>query len=195
MQNDFSETQHIGNETSDTELISRFLEGDKRAFTEIVLRYQKPLLQVASTVIGDENEAQDMVQETFVKIYFNIHTFRGKSSLYTWMYRILYNQCISLLRKKKIFSFVSFDNHDFANLPSKILHPGKVCENNEIKDAVKKAMTKLPAKQRMIFAMKQIDGLKHEEIARILGITEGAVKASYFHAIQKLKELLADHRG
>lgn len=176
---------------TDAELINSFKEGDENAFSQIVFRYQHRLLIVASAVLGDEDEAMDMVQEAFLKTYFNIKTFRGDSSLYTWLYRILYNLCISSLRKKKIVSFFSFDTFDeYYNFPSNEKDPMENFENKEILHAVKKAMKKLPAKQRLVFAMKQFEGMKHYEIAEILGITEGAVKASYFHAIKKLRESL-----
>jgi len=192
-----SETPDINNrEHTDAELITIFKKGDESAFSQIVLRYQQRLLKVASAVLGDEDEAMDMVQEAFVKAYFNLKSFRGDSSLYTWLYRILYNLCISSLRKKKIISFFSFDSHDeFFNLPSHESDPLEKYERKEIQMAVKNAMEKLPSKQRMVFAMKQLDGLKHFEIAEIMGITEGAVKASYFHAIKKLREILNQYGG
>jgi len=181
---------------TDAELITIFKKGNENAFSQIVLRYQQRLLKVATAVLGDEDEAMDMVQETFVKAYFNLKSFRGDSSLYTWLYRILYNLCISSLRKKKIISFFSFDTHDeFLNQPSQESDPLEKYERQEILLAVKNAMKKLPAKQRMVFAMKQLDGLKHFEIAEIMGITEGAVKASYFHAIKKLREMLNQYGG
>jgi len=181
---------------ADAELITIFKKGNESAFSQIVLRYQQRLLKVATAVLGDEDEAMDMVQETFVKAYFNLKSFRGDSSLYTWLYRILYNLCISSLRKKKIISFFSFDTHDeFLNQPSQESDPLEKYERQEILLAVKNAMKKLPAKQRMVFAMKQLDGLKHFEIAEIMGITEGAVKASYFHAIKKLREMLNQYGG
>jgi RNA polymerase sigma-70 factor, ECF subfamily len=176
---------------TDAELIKRFKKGDESAFSEIVLRYQPRLLIVATAVLGDDDEAMDMVQEAFIKTYDNLKSFRGESSLYTWLYRILYNLCISSLRKKKIVSFFSFDSHEeFYNIPSNESDPMDNLKNKEIYNAVKTAMKQLPAKQRMVFAMKQFDELKHYEIAKIMGITEGAVKASYFHAIRKLRELL-----
>ena len=192
-----SETPDTNNrEHTDAKLITFFKKGDESAFSQIVMRYQQRLLKVASAVLGDEDEAMDMVQEAFIKAYFNLKSFRGDSSLYTWLYRILYNLCISSLRKKKIISFFSFDSHDeFFNLPSHEPDPLEKYERQEIQMAVKNAMKKLPSKQRMVFAMKQLDGLKHFEIAEIMGITEGAVKASYFHAIKKLREILNQYGG
>lgn len=181
-----------GESISDAELIKRFKNGDEQAFSEIVLRYQNRLIRAATMIIGDENEAMDIAQDTFVKAYFNLKSFREDSALYTWLYRILYNQSISLLRKKKVVSFISLqsDNEDM-DVPSKDPEPFEEYERKDIMTAVKNALKKLPMKQRTVFMMKQFDGLKHFEIADIMGITEGAVKASYFHAIKKLRELLS----
>jgi len=181
-------------ELIDAELIRSFKKGDESAFSQIVLKYQNRLLQVATMVLGDEDEAMDMVQDAFVKAYFNIKSFRGNSTLYTWLYRILYNQCVSTLRRKKIVSFLSFENQDKSiDFPSREPDPEKEYEHKEILLAVKNAVGKLPVKQRMVFAMKQFDGLRHIEIAEILGISEGAVKSSYFHAIKKLRETLSQY--
>lgn len=181
---------------TDSELIRKFKKGDESAFSHIVLRYQERLLQVATAVLHDENEAMDIVQEAFIKAYFKIKSFREESSLYTWLYRILYNLCISSIRKKKIVTFFSFDSgSEVIDFPSQNPNPEEESERKEIFLAVNEALKKLPAKQRMVFALKQLDGLKHEEIARIMGITEGAVKASYFHAVRKLRELLKHYRG
>ena len=181
---------------TDSELVRNFKKSDESAFSQIVLRYQKRLVQVAAAVLYDEDEAMDMVQETFVKAYFNLKSFREESSLYTWLYRILYNICISSLRRKKIVSFISFDSGDeVLDFPSQRPDPEVESEHREIMSAVKKALKKLPVKQRMVFAMKQLDGLKHDEIAKAMGLTEGAVKASYFHAVRKLREMLKHYRG
>ncbi len=181
---------------TNAELISSFKKGDESAFSQIVLNYQNRLLQAATIVLGSEDEAMDMVQETFVKAYFNLKSFRGDSSLYTWLYRILYNLCISFLRRKKIISFLSFENREESgDFVSQSPDPEEEFERKEILADVKNAVNKLPVKQRMIFAMKQFEDLKHTEIAEIMGITEGAVKSSYFHAVKKLREILNKYRG
>ncbi len=188
--------QSIEINITDYELIRNFKKGDESAFSQIVLRYQTRLLQIANAVMFDEDEAKDMVQETFIKAYFNLKSFREESSLYTWLYRILYNHCISSLRRKNIFSFLSFDSgEEVLDFPSQGPDPEENFERKEIMSVVKEALKKLPVKQRMVFAMKQLDGLKHEEIAKALGLTEGAVKASYFHAVRKLREMLKHYRG
>lgn len=192
----FNHEKETDAEPIDTELIRSFKKGDESAFSQIVLRYQNRLLQAATIVLGDENEAMDIVQDAFVKAYFNLKSFRGDSSLYTWLYRILYNLCVSFLRRKKIISFLSFDSQNESfDFPSHEPDPEEKYERKEILSAVKNAMGKLPARQRMVFAMKQLEGLRHKEIAEIMGITEGAVKSSYFHAVKKLREILNQYGG
>ena len=183
-------------ELIDTELIKSFKKGEESAFSQIVLKYQYRLLHAATIVLGDENEAKDLVQDAFVKAYFNLKSFRGNSSLYTWLYRILYNLCISSLRRKKIISFLRLDSQDESiDFTSQAPDPEEVYERKEILLAVKNAVKKLPVKQRMVFTMKQFEGLRHVEIAEIMGITEGAVKSSYFHAVKKLREMLNQYGG
>ena len=191
-----SEDSKPDREKSDTELIASFKNGDKDAFSQIVLKYQQRLLRIASIILGDEDDAMDKVQDAFVNAYFHLGYFRGDSSLYTWLYRILYNLCLSSLRKKKIISFLSSDSHDeYFNFPSQEPDPSEKLKRKEIMSAVTNAIKKLPVRQRMVFALKQFNSLKHNEIAEIMGITEGAVKASYFHAIKKLRKLLAQYGG
>jgi RNA polymerase sigma-70 factor, ECF subfamily len=183
-----------GEKVADLELIRRFKKGDENAFSSIVLKYQERLLRTAQTILGNEEEAKDISQETFVKAYFNLKKFRGDSNLYTWLYRILYNLCISSLRRKKIIPFLSLaENDDSKYFVSKLPDPIQETERREFHAAVTEALNSLPVRQRTVFVMKQIDGLKHNEIANIMGITEGAVKASYFHAVRKLRNLLSQY--
>ena len=182
--------------TESADLVRRFIAGDDRAFSEIVMMYQYRLVKNAEAILGDRSDAMDMVQETFINAYFHRNNFRGESALYTWLYRILYNVCISTLRTKKHLKFVvSEKQEEIYDLPSGTPDPYHELEQVEIRELVDKALQQLPPRQRMVFVMRQIDGLKHREIADIMNISEGSVKASYFHAIQKLREILADYGG
>ncbi len=182
--------------TETADLISRFISGEDRAFNEIVQKYQDRLAKNAEAILGNQTDALDMVQETFINAYFHRSTFRGDSALYTWLYRILYNCCISHLRQKKFQKmFVSGDQGKTIEMPSNGPDPFGETARSEIRLIINKALQKLPPRQRMVFVMHQIDGLKHGEIAHIMKISEGSVKASYFHAIQKLREILADFGG
>jgi len=187
------DTGSNGNQ-SDSELVRRFKLGDESAFSSIVLKYKDRLFRTALGMLGDENEAMDASQDAFVKVYFSLKKFRGESSLYTWMYRILYNLCITKLRRKKIVSFLSFEErNETREFVSRAPGPLEDYDRKEIESAVLRALESLPQRQRTVFVMRQMDGLKHEEIADILGVTEGAVKASYFQALKKLQKLLSNY--
>ncbi|MFC1606937.1 RNA polymerase sigma factor [Candidatus Latescibacterota bacterium] len=181
----------IANTFDDAELVKRFKSGSEEAFNTIVKRHQPKLLRVAAILLKNETDAMDIVQDVFVKAYFKLRTFREEASLFTWLYRIMYNSCITHLRRKKILSFMSLnDDENEIQLPSRDPEPDSEFENKELMGAVTKALEKLPLRQRMVFTLKQLNELKYSEIAGIMEITEGAAKASYFHAIRKLQDLL-----
>lgn len=187
-------TKGTHGEVADSVLVSRFRDGNENAFNTIVARYQQRLSRLAETLIGNEEDARDISQEAFVKAYFHLKSFREDSSLYTWLYRIVYNLCISHLRRKKIVAFLSFDQYDeVMEFNSNTPNPGEEYERKEIMEAVTKALASLPPRQRAVFTLRQLEGLTHGEIAAVTGITEGAVKASYFHAVRKLQVLLSHY--
>ncbi|MCE5251809.1 RNA polymerase sigma factor [bacterium] len=173
---------------SDSDYVKRFKAGDEQAFAAIMKFHYPRLMQAAKVLLQNEQDAMDVVQDVFMKAYVNLHGFREDSLLYTWLYRILYNLCISFLRRKKIVSFLSFNNEEVdLELPSNDPVPDIEYERREIMQAVTEALGKLPIRQRTAFTLKQLNNLKFSEIATVMGITEGAVKASYFQAVKKLQ--------
>ena len=174
----------------DATLVERFRNGDERAFDAIVLRYQSRLIRMARGILGDEQAAQDAAQDAFVQAYRNLRRFRGDSGLYTWLSRILYNRCISIKRHESVIQFVSADDENVPDIPSGDADPGELCERRGFRAAVEAAIENLPERQGMVFRLRQLEGLAHREIGDLLGITEGAVKATYFHAVRKLKQEL-----
>ena len=182
---------HERDEAADAVLARRFRDGEEAAFSAIVLKYRDRMFRMAVAILGDEQEAMDISQDTFVRAYENFDSFRGDAALFTWLYRICYNLCLTTIRRRKIVSFFSFDREDIPEPVSESDGPEETCEQNEIRDAVQEALKSLPPRQRAVFIMKQMDGLKHEEIAQATGLTTGAVKASYFQAVQKLRKLLS----
>ena len=182
--------------TETADLIRRFVSGEDSAFNEIVTKYQDRLIKNAEVILGNHADALDMVQEAFINAYFHRKSFRGESALYTWLYRILYNCCISNLRRRKFQKyFVSDEQGRTIDIPASDLDPFGETARSEIRMVIDKALQKLPPRQRMVFIMHQSDGLKHGEIADIMEISEGSVKASYFHAVQKLRDLLSEFGG
>jgi RNA polymerase sigma-70 factor, ECF subfamily len=183
---DASDVKNVG----DAVLVERFRDGDERAFDAIVLRYQARLIRMARGILGDEHAAMDAAQDAFVQAYRNLRKFRGESGLYTWLYRILYNRCISMKRHDSVIPFVSADDENVPDIPSGDADPGEICERRGFRAAVEAAVKNLPERQGMVFRLRQFEGLAHREIGDMLGITEGAVKATYFHAVKKLQQEL-----
>ena len=134
------------------------------------------------------DDADDIVQEVFIKVYKNIGKFREDAQLFTWIYRIATNECLTFLNKKKRRFFLPIGDVE-AELNSKLDSSSNI-DGDEIQMKLQKALLKLPDKQRLVFNMKYYDDMKYEEIANITETSVGALKASYHHAVKKIEELL-----
>lgn len=174
----------------DISLVRRFKEGDQGAFNQIVRRYQERLYYLALRMVGNHDDALDISQDAFVKAYEGLEKFHGDSSLYTWLYRIVVNLSINHRRKRKVIRFVSFEDVR-AVLASTKDSPDEVVNRKEFSEAADEAIEGLPARQKAIFVLRYYQGLSHQEISEILGRSVGAVKASYFHAVRKLRKALS----
>ncbi len=176
--------------TSDNEILNLFnIESEKnRAFSMLVNKYSKILYSQIRKILILHEDTNDVLQETFIKIYNNLHNFRGESKLATWLYRIATNQAISYLKIQKrthVFSAISYED----SLTGK-LYSDEYFDGDELQLKLQKAVLKLPTKQRLIFNMKYYDDMKYEEIAKILNKSVGALKASYHHAVKKIEKYL-----
>ena len=176
---------------TDAELVSCFKAGEEQAFNEIVRRYQERIFDLVFRLLQDFDEAHDIAQETFIRAYDKLRGFRGESAPYTWFYRIALNLSINYLRKKKLRSFLSFDDSEVIDGATRG-GPDEDLAAAELRGQVDAAIGLLPARQRSIFILRQYDQLAHREIAEVLGCSEGAVRAGYFHAIKKLQIILED---
>ncbi len=141
-------------------------------------------------MVIDHDDADDLVQECFVKVWKNIDSFREDAQLYTWIYRIATNECLNFLRKKKNRFFLPI--HDIQHELTQKLDNGTLMDGDEIQIKLQKALLKLPDKQRLVFNMKYFDDLKYEEIAEITKTTVGSLKASYHHAVKKIEEFIKE---
>lgn len=187
-------TKSVRDDLTDEILIEKFRAGDDHAFTMLVKRYQVRVANMASMLVGDDHHGMDIAQDAFVKVYENLGRFRGDSGFYTWLYRIVYNCAMNHIRKRRISSWLPLGGDDEEiDVPSDTPDPAKCFEDAEIRRAVNQALKKLPVRQRTVFTLKQLDGLKFREIADVLEITEGAAKASYFHAVKKLQDHLKEY--
>ncbi|MFC1525282.1 RNA polymerase sigma factor [Candidatus Latescibacterota bacterium] len=174
---------------SEAELLRRLRAGDESAFDIVVRRYQERIFRYVSRLVGDADEASDIAQETFIRAYGQIDRFRGESALYTWLYRIASNLSINALRKRGLRSFIGLDE-----APSLVAAggPEEDLRAAQIRERVAEAVDQLPPRQRSIFILRQYDQLSHREISKVVGSSEGAVRAGYFHAVKKLQKSLAD---
>jgi len=175
---------------SDIELVNEFKNGNTSAFDEIVRRYQKRVYSLARKILANHDDADDVAQEVFVKLFYSLHDFKGESSLFTWIYRITINECNNILRKKKVRDFVQID--EIANLLKFGQTPEQELLEKERRDLIERAVEKLPPKQRAIFVMRFFEDLDYEQISKILNKPIGTLKANYFHAVKKIQKFIKD---
>lgn len=166
----------------------RNLETRNEAFNDIVNQYSKQLYYHIRRMVIDHEDANDLVQDSFVKAYTNLEKFRFDASIYTWLYRIATNTCLNFLdRKKRMFTFSALSLED--TLADKI-EAHSYFDGDELQKSLQKAILKLPTKQRLVFNMKYYDDLKYSEISEILKTSEGGLKASYHHAVKKIEKYI-----
>ncbi len=171
------------------EMVDRARDGDDEAFGIIVETYRDRLFGLALGIVRNRDTAEDVVQEAFIKAYKNLKRFRGDASIYTWLYRIAVNTAHNHLRKAKRAAEVDFD--DVAPfIEARGLNPAESAANVELGEAIDGAVRQLPPRQQEVFILHYFEQMTHREIAETLGVTEGAVKANFFHAVQKLKGAL-----
>ncbi|NJW52784.1 RNA polymerase sigma factor [Salinimicrobium sp. CDJ15-91] len=158
------------------------------AFRELLHLYQERLYWQIRNILKNHEDSDDVLQNTFIKIFRNIEKFKGESQLFSWMYRIATNEAITFLnnRSKKLqISSEELQQQIIDNLENDVYFEG-----NEIQLKLQKAIARLPQKQQQVFNMKYFQELKYKEISDILGTSEGALKASYHHATKKIEEFL-----
>ncbi|MEQ9297408.1 MAG: sigma-70 family RNA polymerase sigma factor [Cyclobacteriaceae bacterium] len=174
------------------ELLSKLRTPETRnfAFNQLVRTYQERIYHHIRKMVIDHDDANDLVQEVFVKVYKHIDKFREDASLYTWIYRIATNECLSFLKKKKRRFFLPI--HDLQSELVGKLDQQLDLSGDEIQVKLQKALLTLPDKQRLVFNMKYFDEMKFDEIAEITGTSVGALKASHHHATKKIEAYLTN---
>jgi len=164
----------------------RLAEGDDDAFTDVVHMYSRRVYALCYRVLRDEEEAKDMVQEVFLRVYSKRASFKSKSSLYTWIYRIALNMCFSYLKRQRART-VPFDEVEPMLAQRESSGPGR---ESELRAMVGRAMENLPPKQRAVFAMRFYDKMSFKDIAEAMGTSLGAAKANHHFAVEKLRQML-----
>lgn len=163
----------------------------RKAFGEVVAHYGERLYWQIRKMVVSHEDANDLLQNTFLKAWNSIELFRGDAKLSTWLYRIAINESITFLNKERLRNNVSIDDGDSFLLNNIETDPW--FDGDELQLRLQQAITKLPEKQRIVFNMRYFDEMKYEEISEILGTSVGALKASYHHAAKKIEEYLLSH--
>ena len=159
-----------------------------QAFQKLLSLYQKPLYYHVRSLVISHDDTDDVVQNTFIKVFRNLEKFKGESKLFSWMYRIATNEALSHLNSKAKKMSVSTETLLQKNVDA--LKSDVYFDGNEIELKLQKAIALLPEKQQLVFKMKYFQELKYEEISEILGTSVGGLKASYHHATKKIEEML-----
>lgn len=155
------------------------------AFQKLLLSYQKPLYHHIRNIVLNHDDTDDVLQNTFIKVFQNLKNFKGDSKLFSWIYRIATNEALTFIKQKAQKNKTSTEelqNKTINNLTADVYFDG-----NEIQIKLQKAIALLPTKQQLVFKMKYFEELKYEEIAGILDTSVGALKASYHHAVKKIE--------
>lgn len=162
----------------------------ERAFAEVVRQYSEALYWKIRRIVLTHDDADDVLQETFVKAWLNIDSFQGKSKLSTWLYRIAVNESLDFLRRRKNESQV--DIGDAQSVAGQLM-ADEYFDGDEAQALLQQAIAQLPDVQRAVFTMRYYDEMKYSDISKVLGTTEGALKASYHIAVKKIKEYIDLH--
>ncbi len=174
----------------DSEILLKFSveKTQNQAFNLLLAKYQQKIYWHIRRMVINHDDADDLIQETFIKVWKNLTNFRNDSQLYTWIYRIATNECLSFLKKKQLKNNVPF-NEVIAELAEN-LTAATYFDGNKIELKLQQALLTLPQKQRLVFNMKYYDDMKYEEISEVLGTSVGALKASFHIAVNKIESIL-----
>lgn len=160
-----------------------------RAFETLLKSYTEPVYWQIRRMVLNHDDANDVVQNVFIKAWTNLHNFRGEAKLSTWLFKIAVNESINFLNKEKRREQVSGDEED-DSIYLKNLEADSYFDGDSLQKEFQVAIAKLPEKQRLVFNMRYYEEMKYEEMSEILGTSVGALKASYHHAVKKLTEQL-----
>ena len=188
------------NAISERQLIASAVNGSSEAFGELVLLYEKKIYSFALGMLSDPDDAFDVSQDTFLKAYRSLSSFKGESSFYTWLYAICRNCCYDYIkmrnrRMKKNVSLSEYENDDDGSvleIPDTNSRPDVIFEQKQARELILEAVASLPEKHREIIVLRDFDDLSYEQIAQVLGIGEGTVKSRLSRARARLQTLLAD---
>jgi RNA polymerase sigma-70 factor (ECF subfamily) len=179
--------------TSDSELLVQFRNPvtKEKAFTSIIKKYQEKLYWHVRRMVIDHEDANDVLQNVFIRVWNGLENFREDSQLYTWLYRIATNETLTYLEQQKKRTTVSLSDVE-SGLSNKI-KADKYFDSNKLEWKLQLAIQQLPEKQRIVFQLRYYDEMPYEEMSRVLETSEGALKASYHHAVKKIEDYIKNH--
>ena len=178
-------------------IIAKVLDGDTNAFEALVEDQKKVVFNLALRMLGNEEDAYDISQDAFLKAYTNLSGFRGDCKFSSWLYKLTTNLCLDFIRKRnrhKVVPLVYEDDDgdsEYLEIPDETYSPESLTEQKQLRESVRSGLSQLPAQQREILVLREIGGLRYDEIGRQLDLEEGTVKSRIFRARKKLCEILS----
>ncbi len=158
------------------------------AFRQLVSQYSRPLYSHIRTILLDHDDADDVLQNTFIKVFQNLKNFKGESKLFSWIYRIATNEALTFISQKAKKSGIT--NEEVQQKALERLPADDYFEGDALQLKLQQAVAQLPEKQQLVFKMKYFEEMKYEDISEILGTSVGALKASYHHAVKKIEDYI-----
>lgn len=178
--------KEASNYMNEQAIIQQAQRGDRKALTELVKMYEQTIYNFSFKICRHKDRAEHTMQETFLSMVKNIKQFSGDSKLSTWLYRVVSNHCLMLARSEGKFNYESIENDDALidekNVADWKVNPEKIAENNELKEILDEAIQKLPAEYRIVFTLRDVEGLSTEETAKIVDLTIPAAKSRLHRA-------------
>lgn len=164
----------------------------RAAFDTLMRMYGEPVYWQIRKLVARHEDADDILQNVFLKAWNNLPNFRGDAKLSTWLFKIAINESINFINKEKTRANIASDSDDDSFLLANI-EADEYFDGDELQAELLKAVAKLPEKQRLVFNMRYFDEMKYEEISEVLGTSVGALKASYHHAVKKIEEIFSEN--
>ncbi|MGE0079004.1 MAG: RNA polymerase sigma factor [Bacteroidales bacterium] len=180
------------NSYSDKELLDMFRKHETKnyAFNLLIRKYQERLYWHVRKIVISHDDADDVIQNTFLKVWSGLESFREDSQLFTWLYRIATNESLTFLKKKKNKFFLPLV--DVEQQLSRTLESDAYVDGDELQIKLQQAVLTLPEKQRVVFNMKYFEEMKYEDMSEVLGTSVGALKASFHHAVKKIEKFFEE---
>lgn len=178
------------NQYSDQELLNFYQNNGSAGFQRIVKQFQERVYWQIRRLTKNHEDTEDVMQNVFIKVWKALPNFKGDSALYTWIYRIAFNETHTFLGKQNKMKSVDLDPPIFEN---KLVIDGQEYTGSEMEKILFDAIDTLPEKQQHVFRLKYLDDLKYKEIAKLLNMSEGGLKANYHHAVKKIEEIIKQH--